>query len=94
MVQPEAAPPKTVDTFEQKQKNEPSPEFVEQYNRGLDLSKSEHYLGAVTTLEKAIQIDPARAEAHYNSWAHLFSQSRSDHRGNRSTPNCYQIRPT
>ena len=65
VVQPEAAPPKTVDTFEQKQKNEPSPEFVEQYNRGLDLSKSEHYLGAVTALEKAIQIDPTRAEAHY-----------------------------
>ena len=38
--------------------------FVEYYNRGLDLSKSENYLIAVESLKKAIQTDPNRAEAH------------------------------
>ena len=41
----------------------PSP-FVEYYNRGLDLSKSENYLLAVESLKKAIQMDPNRAESH------------------------------
>ena len=38
--------------------------FVEYYNHGLDLSKSENYLLAVESLNKAVQIDPNRAEAH------------------------------
>ena len=38
--------------------------FVEYYNRGLDLSKSENYLIAVESLKKAIQTDPNREQAH------------------------------
>ncbi len=41
-----------------------SSDFAAYYNRGLDLSESENYLGAVESLKKAIQIDPNRAEAH------------------------------
>ena len=41
-----------------------SPDFATFYNRGLDLSKDENYLGAVESLKIAIQIDPNRAEAH------------------------------
>ena len=41
------------------------PEFVEYYNRGLDLIESENYLAAVEALKKAIQIDPSREEAYY-----------------------------
>ena len=43
--------------------SEPSA-FMEYYNRGLDLSKSENYLLAVESLKKAVQTDPNRAEAH------------------------------
>ena len=38
--------------------------FAEYYNRGLDLSKNEHYLLAVESLKQAIQIDTSREEAH------------------------------
>ena len=41
-----------------------SSDFAVHYNRGLDLSKRENYLGAVESLKKAIQIDPNREEAH------------------------------
>ena len=41
-----------------------SADFLAFYNRGIDLSKSENYLGAVESLKKAIQIAPNRAEAH------------------------------
>lgn len=41
-----------------------SPEFVKYYNRGLDLIRSENYLGAVEAFKKAIQIDPTRADAY------------------------------
>ena len=43
--------------------SEPSA-FVEYYNRGLDLSKSENYVLAVESLKRAIQINPTREEAH------------------------------
>ncbi len=39
-------------------------DFAAYYNRGLDLSKSENYLGAVESLKKAIQIDSNRAEPY------------------------------
>ena len=38
-------------------------DFAAYYNRGLDLSKSENYLGAVESLKKAVQIAPNREEA-------------------------------
>ena len=41
-----------------------SSDFAAHYNRGLDLSKSENYIGAVESLKKAIQINPNRAEPH------------------------------
>ena len=41
-----------------------SSDFVGYYNRGLDLSRNENYLGAAELLKKAIQIDPNREEAH------------------------------
>ena len=41
-----------------------SPDFAAYYNRGLDLSQNENYLGAVESLKKAVQMDPDRAEAH------------------------------
>ena len=41
-----------------------SSDFASYYNRGLDLSKGENYLGAVESLKKAIQIDPNRVEPH------------------------------
>lgn len=41
-----------------------SSDFVAYYNRGLDLSKSENYLGAVESLKTALQIDPNRVQAH------------------------------
>lgn len=42
-----------------------SSDFAVHYNRGLDLSRSENYLGAVKSLKEAIQIDPNREEAHH-----------------------------
>ena len=41
-----------------------SSDFAVHYNRGLDLSKRESYMGAVESLKKAIQIDPNREEVH------------------------------
>ena len=41
-----------------------SSDFAAYYNRGLDLSRSENYLGAVESLKKAIHINPDREEAH------------------------------
>ena len=41
-----------------------STDFVGFYNRGLDLSKRENYLGAVASLKEAIRIAPNRAESH------------------------------
>ena len=41
-----------------------SADFVAFYNRGIDLSESENYVGAVESLKRAIQLAPNRAEAH------------------------------
>ena len=45
-------------------KTELSPEFVKYYNRGLELIRSENYLGAVEAFKQAIRINPRRGEAY------------------------------
>ena len=45
-------------------RSEFSSEFVTYYNRGLELIRTENYLGAVEAFKKALQIDPSREEAY------------------------------
>ena len=42
-----------------------TPQFVEFYNRGLDLLKTENYIGAVDAFEKAIEINPTYGKTYY-----------------------------
>ena len=48
-----------------------SPGFVRYYNHGLELIKSENYLGAVEAFKRATQIDPSREEA-YNALGTVY----------------------
>ncbi len=50
---------------EEKKEPEPTPRFVELYNRGLDLLKTENYIGAVDAFKKAIEINPAHEKTYY-----------------------------
>ena len=52
--------------LEDKKKSELIPEFAKYYNRGLDLLKTENYVGAVKALKKAIEINPAYDKTYYN----------------------------
>ena len=48
-----------------KKEPEPTPEFAEYYNHGLDRLQTENYIGAADAFKKAIEIDPAYDKAHY-----------------------------